>query len=110
MSIPEDWKTKYQMSPPVGHDEIGETVCLHSLAVHPEVHGRGLGRVLLIGWCQRMRDSGMVKRVALICREHLIAFYDKCGFILVGPSDCEFGGGGWYDMVLEFDGLPKDDM
>lgn len=110
MTVPDDWRTNYQISPGVGHDEDGETICLHSLAIHPDFHGRGLGRVLLLGWSQRMRDSGCAKRIALICRERLIPFYEKHGFTVAGPSSCQFGGGCWYDMVLEFDRMPKEDI
>ena len=52
----------------------------------------------------------MVKRIALICRERLIPFYEGCGFVVVGRSKCQFGGGGWFDMVMEFEGLPKEEI
>lgn len=109
MEIPPDWRTRYQLSPKVGHNEEGETICLHSLCVHPEFHGKGLGSVLLRGWTQRMRDSGMGKRIALLCREPLVAWYEKAGFKKVGPSACQFGGGGWIDMVMEFEGAAGDE-
>ena len=104
MDFPTDWRERYQISPATGHDEDGGTVCLHSLAVHPEFHGKGLGRVLLLSWVQRIRDSGVASRVALICRKRLVPWYEKAGFKEVGPSKCQYGGGGWVDMVLEFGG------
>ncbi|KAF2637506.1 acetyltransferase [Massarina eburnea CBS 473.64] len=103
MAFPSDWRTKYQLGPSTGHDEEGETVCLHSLCVHPDFHQRGLGGVLLRGWSQRIRDSGMAKRIALICRERLVGWYEKNGFKKVGPSKCQYGGGDWVDMVMDFE-------
>lgn len=104
MDYPRDWRTNYQLSPSsgTGHDEDGETVCLHSLCVHPEFQDLGLGRVLLVSWCQRIKDSRTAKRIALICRERYIPFYENAGFRKVGESKCQYGGGGWYDMVMEF--------
>ena len=60
-------------------------------------------------WTQRMRDAGLGKRIALICRERLVKFYENAGFMKVGPSACQYGGGGWIDMVMEFDGSNIDD-
>lgn len=109
MDFPSDWRSNYQLHPATGHNEDGETICLHSLCVHPEFHGKGLGGVLLRGWTQRIRDSGTCKRVALLCRERLVEWYEKNGFKKVGPSSCQYGGGGWVDMVLDFDGAAHDD-
>lgn len=109
MAFPADWKSNYQLTPAVGHDEEGDTICLHSLAVHPDLNGKGLGGVLLRAWTQRMRDAGLGKRIALICRERLVKFYEAAGFMKVGPSACQYGGGGWIDMVMEFDGSNIDD-
>ncbi|KAF2732990.1 acyl-CoA N-acyltransferase [Polyplosphaeria fusca] len=110
MDFAKDWKTKYQLAPPVGHNEDGETICLHSLGVHPNFQGKGLGKVLLQGWTQRMRDAGIGKRIALICHEQFIPFYEGAGYTKIGPSKCQYGGGGWFDMVLEFDEAPKGDL
>lgn len=109
MDYPRDFRTRYQLSPPVGHDEDGETVCIHSLCVHPEFSGKGLGQVLLKSYVQRIRDSGVAKRVALICRERLVGWYERAGFEKVGPSECQYGGGNWVDMVLDFEAGMEDE-
>lgn len=112
MEYPKDWKTKYELAPSsgTGHNEEGETVCLHSLCVHPDFQGKGLGRVLLTSYVQRIRDAGVAKRIALICREKYVSFYENAMFTKVGESKCQYGGGGWYDMVLEFDQTETNDL
>ncbi|KAF2705519.1 acyl-CoA N-acyltransferase [Pleomassaria siparia CBS 279.74] len=109
MDFPSNWRTKYQLSPSTGHDEDGETVCLHSLAVHPDFQNQGLGKVLLLSWVQRIRDSGTGKRIALLCRERLVPFYERSGFKSLGPSKAQYGGGGWVDMIMEFGQDRNDD-
>lgn len=111
MDYPKDWRTKYELSPSskTGHNEDGQTVCLHSLCVHPEFQDRGLGKVLLTSWVQRIRDSGVAKRIALICRDRYIAFYERVGFKKVGESACQYGGGGWFDMAIDFEEDADDD-
>jgi GNAT superfamily N-acetyltransferase len=109
MAVPSDWKTRYQLGPSIGHHEEGDTICLHSLCVHPDLNGKGLGGVLLRSWTQRMKDAGLGKRVALICRERYVNFYQSAGFEKRGPSACQYGGGGWIDMVMEFDSVSHED-
>jgi GNAT superfamily N-acetyltransferase len=109
MDFPSDWRTRYQLSPSTGHNEDGETVCLHSLCVHPDFHAKGIGAILLRGWTMRIKDAGVGKRIALICRERLVPWYEKAGFEKVGPSQCQYGGGGWIDMVMEFDKATAQD-
>ncbi|KAL5386730.1 hypothetical protein PMIN06_010821 [Paraphaeosphaeria minitans] len=109
MAYPSDWKTNYQLAPSTGHNEDGDTICLHSLCVHPDLNGKGLGGVLLRSWTQRMKDAGLGKRIALICRERFVNFYESAGFENVGASACQYGGGGWIDMVMEFDAVSHDE-
>lgn len=104
MDYPKDFRTNYQLTPSIGHNEDGDTICLHSLCVHPDFASQGLGQILLRSYVQRIKDSGVAKRIALLCRERLIGFYQKAGFKKVGPSKCQYGGGNWFDMVFEFDG------
>jgi ribosomal protein S18 acetylase RimI-like enzyme len=110
MDYPKDWQTKYQLTPITGHNEDGETVCIHSLCIHPDFAGRGFGQILLKSYVQRIKDSGIAKRLALICRDGLVGYYEKAGFSKVGPSKCQYGGGNWVDMLLEFEsGMGDDD-
>ncbi|KAH9831316.1 polyamine acetyltransferase [Teratosphaeria destructans] len=87
--------------PHIGHKEEGRTICIHSLAVLPEYHRRGLATTLMQAYLQRIESHGVADRVALIAHEHLIGFYEKFGFVNKGRSEAQFGGGGWFDLVRE---------
>jgi ribosomal protein S18 acetylase RimI-like enzyme len=108
MDYPKDWRTNYQLTPNIGHNEDGQTICLHSLCVHPNFARKGLGSILLQSYVQRIKDSGVGSRIALICRERYIQFYEKAGFKKIGPSKCQYGGGNWVDMVLDFEDSGDD--
>lgn len=110
MDFPKDFKTNYQLNPSTGHNEDGQTVCLHSLCVHPSFTGKGLGQILLKSYTQRIKDSGVAKRIALICRDKFVGYYEKAGFKKIGPSKCQYSGGNWIDMVLEFEDSGNDDF
>jgi len=103
MDFPQDWASNYQLAPKTGHNEDGQTVCLHSLCVHPDFQRLGLAQILLKAYVQRIRDSAVANRIALIARARLVGFYEKFGFKNVGPSPCQYGGGNWVDMVLDFE-------
>ncbi|KAI5296611.1 hypothetical protein KEM52_005908 [Ascosphaera acerosa] len=104
MEVPKNWETEKtsRTQPGVGHDDEGQTLAIHSLAVLPEHQGKRIGPMLLKSWLQRIKDAAIAQRVALLAHDHLIPFYESFGFRNLGPSDCKFGGGGWHDMVLEF--------
>ncbi|EEH07402.1 acetyltransferase [Histoplasma capsulatum G186AR] len=109
MGIPPNWRDKSSSrlqssnwSEQPGHQDQGSTIALHSLAVLPEHQGKRLGSTLLKAYVQRIRDAEIANRIALLSHDHLIPFYTSLGFKNRGLSDCTFGGGGWYNMVLEF--------
>lgn len=83
-----------------GHKNTGRTVCIHSLAVLTDFQRRGLGTTLMKAYLDRLKSSGMADSVAIIAHDHLISYYERFGFKSLGPSKAEFGGGGWYDMVV----------
>lgn len=89
--------------PKLGHKEHGRTVCIHSLAILPEYQHRGLGKVLVKAYLQRMESHGVADRAALIAHDHLISYYEQFGFVNKGESGAQFGGGGWYDMIKDLE-------
>lgn len=67
MAYPQDWKKS--TSSPLGHQEEGRTICLHSFGVLPAYQARGLGRVLLTAYLQQMNGAGIADRIALIAHD-----------------------------------------
>ncbi|EGX50283.1 hypothetical protein AOL_s00076g47 [Orbilia oligospora ATCC 24927] len=91
-----------------GHVEHGETVCIHSLCVDPTYRNNGYSQVLLKDFCQRMKDAGLSKRIALICRKETTGVYTKSQlFRYRGGSNVTHGGVSWVDMVYEYTTPPK---
>lgn len=54
-------------------------------------------------YLQRIESHDVADRAALLAHEALIPYYEKFGFSNKGESKCEFGGGGWFDMVRELE-------
>ncbi|KAL4964097.1 polyamine acetyltransferase [Aspergillus stella-maris] len=105
MELPADWKTARSTvvdGEVVGHDEYGSSIAIHSLAVLPEHQGKHVASTLMKSYIQRIREAAIADRLMIIVHENLIPFYESFGFENRGPSKCQFGGGGWTDMTLEF--------
>ena len=69
MDYPKDWESANPTPTNVGHREDGRTICLHSFAVAPGFHKRGLGRTLLTAYIQQYSTAGIADRIALISRD-----------------------------------------
>ncbi|KAK5081516.1 hypothetical protein LTR05_007647 [Lithohypha guttulata] len=114
MDYPKDWKTdKRTLSTsgnkePLGHQENGATICIHSLAVRSEYQSMGIGSVLLRSYIQRIKDAKIADRLALLAHDEMKKFYGRFGFDDMGPSQCTFGGANWNNMILEFSDLQDD--
>ncbi|KAI9372180.1 hypothetical protein BJX61DRAFT_534161 [Aspergillus egyptiacus] len=105
MELPADWRTERSTvvdGQTVGHDEAGSSIAIHSVAVLQEHQGKQVGSTLMKAYIQRIREAAIADRIVLIAHDHLIPFYEALGFENRGLSKCQFGGGGWTDMVLEF--------
>lgn len=106
MGIPADWRNKSTIpngteTEAVGHQDQGGTIAVHSLAVLNEHQGKGLGTTLMKAYTQRIKDAEIADRIALLAHENLLSFYEGMGFVNLGPSECKFGGGGWFDLVWD---------
>lgn len=102
MKLPENWSSErwtFEDGQAVGHEEGGGTIAIHSLAVLPEHQGKQVGSTLMKSYIHRIRDAQIADRIAIIAHDHLIPFYESFGFESRGPSKCQFGGGGWVNMV-----------
>lgn len=105
MGVPKDWRIKKSTLPspgeeePVGHQDQGSTIAIHSLAVLPEHQDKGLGKMLLKSYIQRIQDAKIADRLVLLAHDHLLPFYTGLGFENAGRSKCTLGGGGWNDLV-----------
>ncbi|KAJ5087681.1 hypothetical protein N7456_011297 [Penicillium angulare] len=105
MRLPSNWKDErwtFEDGQAVGHEEGGGTIAIHSLAVLPEHQGKQVGSTLMKSYIHRIREALIADRIAIIAHDHLVPFYESFGFESRGPSKCQFGGGGWVDLVLEF--------
>lgn len=102
MELPADWKTERSTvvdGETVGHDEYGSSIAIHSVAVLREHQGKQVGSTLMKAYIQRIREAAIADRIVIIVHDHLIPFYESFGFENRGQSKCQFGGGGWTDMV-----------
>jgi predicted N-acetyltransferase YhbS len=72
---------------------------VHSLAVAVEHQKKGLGTVIMKAYIQRIKDSKIADRIALLAHDQLVGFYENLGFTNAGPSTCTFAGGGWNNMA-----------
>lgn len=83
------------------HDENGAWQMIFSVVTDPDSRGRGCaGRVMeqVIADAKEQGRHGIV----LTCKEHLLSFYSRFGFVNEGKSQSEHGGVTWYQMRLTF--------
>ena len=105
MEMPQDWDgsrrvVKADDGLVIGNDANGSGIGVHGLVIVAEHQKKGLGRLLLNKYIEYLRNLDQkAECVAIIAHDHLLQFYDSVGFMNLGPSPCNFGGGGWYDMV-----------
>ena len=69
------------------HEAEGTTLCIHSVVVDEPFRRKGLATWMLRGYIDRIKEVGKATRVVLICKQHLLGFYESCGFTNRGPSD-----------------------
>jgi ribosomal protein S18 acetylase RimI-like enzyme len=84
----------------VGHDPGGKNMVVFALAVLPEFQKRGIARQLMSRFVEEARQ-GKKGNVLLMCKRHLIAYYERMGFRHAGLSRSTHGGAEWHEMRLE---------
>jgi len=83
------------------HLPDGAYQTVFGLNVLPQYRRQGIAEQLVKRFLQLARDRGK-KAVILTCKEHMVHYYQKFGFVKYGVSDSCHGGAVWYDMRCVF--------
>ena len=96
---------------PILRDEMFEDASLHNpngawqmlfgVETIPEYRNQGFAALIMekvIADCKNRGHKGLV----LTCKDRLVHYYEKFGFINEGKSASVHGGAVWYDMRLTF--------
>ena len=84
---------------PGGHEADGQNQMIFGLATAPDRRNEGIASALMNHMIDFCRESGM-KKIILTCKEALIPFYRRFGYVNEGISASVHGGAVWYDMVI----------
>lgn len=79
----------------------GEWLMLFGVATHPEYRHKGLASQLMQRVIEETRDQGRCG-IVLTCKESLIPFYQRLGYVNEGVSASVHGASVWYQMRLVF--------
>jgi len=83
------------------HIQNGDYQTIFGLDVLPEYRNQGIAAKLMNYIIEISRAAGR-KGVILTCKDKLIHYYEKFGYVNKGISQSVHGGARWYDMILEF--------
>ncbi|MGK9182063.1 GNAT family N-acetyltransferase [Priestia filamentosa] len=68
------------------------------LAVSKQARNQGIARILI----KKMEDiikENKREGITLTCKQELVPFYEKCGFVNHGVSESNHGGLTWYNLI-----------
>ena len=83
------------------HCPDGAWQSIFGLNTLPEHRRHGYAALLMKALIAQAKEEGR-RGVTLTCKEHMLHYYAKFGFVPLGASDSQHGGARWFDMVLEF--------
>lgn len=83
------------------HNENGAWQMIFGVNTLPEYRKNGYAEAVLRNVISDAKEHGR-KGLVLTCKEKLIHFYGKLGFVDEGVSDSEHGGVVWHEMRLMF--------
>lgn len=84
----------------IGHDPKGENLVVMSVVVDEAVAGTGVAGKMMQAYVQSAWEEGR-KAIFLLCKTHLIPFYEKYGFTYICKSASTHGGVEWHEMKAE---------
>lgn len=83
------------------HCEKGDWQMIFGVETHPDYQRKGVAGEVLKFFIDKAKKEGR-KGLVLTCKERLIGYYSKLGFVNEGVSSSEHGGALWYQMRLTF--------
>ncbi|MBS6951608.1 MAG: GNAT family N-acetyltransferase [Enterocloster asparagiformis] len=83
------------------HNPNGAYQSIFGLDVIGEFRCRGVAAALMNRMIETARERGK-KGLILTCKDRLIHYYQRFGYVNLGVSASVHGGAVWYDMLLEF--------
>ena len=83
------------------HDPQGAWQMIFGVNTIPSYRRRGLAEMVLRRVIDDARDQGR-KGLVLTCKDRLVHYYAKLGFVSEGISESGHGGVVWYQMRLTF--------
>jgi ribosomal protein S18 acetylase RimI-like enzyme len=84
----------------IGHDPNGKNLVVFALAVLPAFQRRGIASQLMLSFVEEAR-AHKKEAILLLCKQHLIPYYERLGFEHVGLSKSRHGGAEWHEMRLK---------
>ena len=84
------------------HIPDGAYMTVFGLNVLPDFRRKGIAAQLLRAYEGLARVRGK-KGLVLTCKEHLIHYYERFGYVNHGIADSAHGGQVWYDMQYHFE-------
>lgn len=83
------------------HDENGQWLIIFGVATDPLYRKAGYASALMDRVIELTKAEGR-KGIVLICKDRLIPFYERFGFVCEGVSSSTHGGAKWNNMKLTF--------
>ena len=83
------------------HNPTGDWAAVFGLNVLPDFRRRGYAAKLVEKFIAEAKNEGR-RGCILTCKEHLLHYYARFGFVNTGVSASVHGGATWYDMRLVF--------
>lgn len=83
------------------HNANGAWQMIFGVDTHPEYRNRGFAAAVLNAFIDNARKENR-KGLVLTCKESLICYYEKFGFVSEGRSGSIHGNAIWYQMRLKF--------
>ena len=68
------------------------------LAVSERARNQGIAKILIEKMEELVEENERLG-ITLTCKQELVSFYEKCGFVNYGMSKSQHGGVTWYNMV-----------